>query len=153
MVADMQNLVLSTARQQQLEADGSEEPVNRPCLAGGELSAVAEGPDECDDETGSGGNPVEQGRFMLDGKEVQLPVRADDSLGLKVEALRTYLEEVVGTDCFLRVYHRLESLAAEDEEEEVNKEFLQLLGAAKLQYLQLVHQLIVAEECMHAQQA
>jgi hypothetical protein len=50
------------------------------------------------------------------------------------------------------VYHRLESLSAADEEEQVSAEFLALLGPAKLRYLQLVHQLIVAEERIHVEQ-
>lgn len=51
-----------------------------------------------------------------------------------------------------RVYHRLESLTPEDDEAEVSKEFLDILGQQRLAYLQLVHQLIICEETMHAQQ-
>ena len=47
-----------------------------------------------------------------------------------------------------RVYRRLESLSID--EAEVSREFLAVLGADKLGYLQLVHQLIVCEESMHA---
>jgi hypothetical protein len=50
------------------------------------------------------------------------------------------------------VYHRLESLGPADAEEQVSSEFLALLGADKLRYLQLVHQLIVAEERIHVEQ-
>jgi hypothetical protein len=50
------------------------------------------------------------------------------------------------------VYHRLEWLGPADDEDQVSSEFLALLGADKLRYLQLVHQLIVAEERIHAEQ-
>lgn len=39
---------------------------------------------------------------MLEGREVQLPVSESDSLALKVEALRMYLEEALGTKPFLK---------------------------------------------------
>jgi hypothetical protein len=49
-----------------------------------------------------------------------------------------------------RVYHRLESLTEADDEEIVSQAFLGLLGRERLQFLQLVHQLIVAEELLLA---
>lgn len=52
-----------------------------------------------------------------------------------------------------RVYHRLESLSGQDNEEQVSQEFLLLLGSQKLAYVQLVNQLIIAEETMHMQHA
>ncbi len=42
------------------------------------------------------------GRFLLNGAEVPLPVRENDSLPNKVEALRMYLEQKLGTDPFLK---------------------------------------------------
>jgi hypothetical protein len=42
------------------------------------------------------------GRFLLDGAEVQLPVTEDDSLSLKVEALRMFLEDRLGDTLFLQ---------------------------------------------------
>jgi hypothetical protein len=44
------------------------------------------------------------------------------------------------------VYSRLESLSPEDDELQVSQEFVRLLGEGKLQYLELVHQLIMGEE-------
>jgi hypothetical protein len=43
-----------------------------------------------------------EGRFLLNGAEVPLPVRDHDSLAHKVEALRMYLEHKLGTDPFLK---------------------------------------------------
>ena len=40
---------------------------------------------------------------MLSGQEVPLPVAPGDSLALKVEALRCYLEDALGTGPFLKV--------------------------------------------------
>jgi hypothetical protein len=43
------------------------------------------------------------GRFMLDGAPVVLPgVKESDPLGVKVEALRMFLEDALGTDTFLK---------------------------------------------------
>lgn len=39
---------------------------------------------------------------MLNGQEVPLPVHENDSLALKVEALRCFLESKLGTDPFLK---------------------------------------------------
>ncbi|KAG2486399.1 hypothetical protein HYH03_014976 [Edaphochlamys debaryana] len=91
------------------------------------------------------------GQFVLNGQAVALPgVGARDSLALKVEALRVYLETALGTEPFLKVYRRLESLTLEDDEGAVSAEFLAVLGPERLPYLQLVHQLIVCEENMHS---
>ena len=48
------------------------------------------------------------------------------------------------------MYRRLESLCADDDEAAVTAEIVAALGAPRLPYLQLVHQLIVCEENMHA---
>ncbi|KAF5839493.1 kinase-like domain-containing protein [Dunaliella salina] len=93
------------------------------------------------------------GRFMLNGEEVPLPVNESDSLAMKVEALRMFLEQQLDTMPFLRVYRRLESLSVEDDEEEVSHEFLEALGPEKLPYLQLIHQLIVCEVNLNCEQA
>jgi len=67
-------------------------------------------------------------------------------LGVKVEALKVFLERALGSGPFLKVYRRLESLCVDDDEAEVSREFLNVLGQDKLAYLGLVHQLIVCEE-------
>ncbi|GIL63301.1 hypothetical protein Vafri_17397 [Volvox africanus] len=94
------------------------------------------------------------GQFMLNGQVIQLPgVREGDSLALKVEALRVFLEQNLGTNAFLKVYRMLENLSVEDDEAQVSAAFLAVLGQEKLPYLQLVHQLIVCEENMHMEGA
>jgi len=93
------------------------------------------------------------GRFMLNGEEVPLPVNESDSLAMKIEALRMFLEQQLDTMPFLRVYRRLESLSVEDDEDEVSREFLEALGPEKLPYLQLIHQLIVCEVNLNCEQA
>lgn len=52
-----------------------------------------------------------------------------------------------------RVYHELESLTPEADMELVMRGFLQFLAADQLAYVQLINQLIVAEEIMHLQHA
>ncbi|GLC38425.1 hypothetical protein PLESTB_001579500 [Pleodorina starrii] len=123
--------------------------------AGGGGEGGAGGDDEEDDiYNDEKHNAALSGQFMLEGEVVQLPgVREGDSLALKVEALRVFLETNLGTDAFLKVYRMLESLTIEDDEAAVSAKFLDILGAPKLPYLQLVHQLIVCEENMHQEGA
>lgn len=45
---------------------------------------------------------VMNGRFVLNGEQVALSVRPEDPLGVKVEALRMFLEEKLGTADFLK---------------------------------------------------
>ena len=54
----------------------------------------------------------------------------------------------------LRVYRRLESIPTthDEEEEKVAAELAELLGPDRMPFLQLVHQLIVSEEVMQAEQ-
>ncbi len=56
-------------------------------------------------------------------------------------------------DCF-RVYRCLESIPTshDEEEEKVAAELAELLGPERMPWLQLVHQLIVSEEVMQAEQ-
>lgn len=61
----------------------------------------------------------------------------------------------VVTVCNLcRVYRRLESIPTshDEEEEKVAAELAELLGPERMPWLQLVHQLIVSEEVMQAEQ-
>lgn len=53
-----------------------------------------------------------------------------------------------------RVYRRLESIPTshDEEEEKVAAELAELLGPERMPWLQLVHQLIVSEEVMQAEQ-
>ncbi len=50
------------------------------------------------------------------------------------------------------MYRRWESLTPEEDEQALSREFMQRLGREKMPYLQLVHQLILCEENMVAQE-
>ncbi|KAG1679536.1 hypothetical protein FOA52_011138 [Chlamydomonas sp. UWO 241] len=120
-----------------------------PAYEEARLDAIEEpewGHNEEGSEAGEPAVDLLGGRFVLDGKVVPLPVRREDPLGVKVESLRMYLDDALGTDVFMKVYRRLESLTVDDDEAEVSREFLSLLGAERLPYLALIHQLIVCEE-------
>ena len=56
--------------------------------------------------------------------------------------------------CICRVYKRLESIPTvhDEQEEKMAAELAELLGPEKMPWLQLVHQLIVSEEVMQAEQ-
>lgn len=55
---------------------------------------------------------------------------------------------------FCRVYKRLESIPTthDEQEERMAAELAELLGPERMPWLQLVHQLIVSEEVMQAEQ-
>ncbi len=66
-------------------------------------------------------------------------------------------QEVFSDACMCvacRVYRRLESIPTshDEEEEKVAAELAELLGPERMPWLQLVHQLIVSEEAMQAEQ-
>ncbi|GFH30234.1 protein kinase domain-containing protein [Haematococcus lacustris] len=99
------------------------QPVSQDILIDGGEAAEAGSPDgelsEDDDQTAA----ALAGRFMLNGVEVPLEgVRSNDSLAHKVEALRMFLDQKLGTQAFLKVYRRLESLSLEDDESEVSRD-------------------------------
>ena len=56
--------------------------------------------------------------------------------------------------CVLRVYRQLESIPTthDEEEERMAADLADLLGPERMPWLQLVHQLIVSEEVMQAEQ-
>lgn len=61
---------------------------------------------------------------------------------------------LVSSVSLCRVYRRLESIPTchDEEEEKVAAELADLLGPERMPWLQLVHQLIVSEEVMQAEQ-
>ncbi len=67
----------------------------------------------------------------------------------QVEALRMFLEQELGTSAFVAAYRRLEELQPGEDEAAAARDFSALLGD-KMGHLQLIHQLIVCEENMHA---
>mmetsp|Transcript_4882 Transcript_4882/g.8921 ORF Transcript_4882/g.8921 Transcript_4882/m.8921 type:complete len:142 (-) Transcript_4882:1693-2118(-) len=140
MVRDMQEVLL----------DGGNPKTPRSAEKGVSASAGNSANDDDDDDDYNDGQhrAALEGRFLLDGMPVRLPVPDNASLPARVEALRMYLEEKLGTVAFLKVYRRLESLSIDDDEAQVSREFLQILGQDKLGFLALVHQLIICEENM-----
>jgi len=85
----------------------------------------------------------------LYSSQVQLPVADCDSLPQKVEALRIFLEQALGTAPFLRVYQQLEALAPEDDQAAAADAICNSVGHANVHFIPLVRQLIVTEEVMH----
>lgn len=84
---------------------------------------------------------------------MELPVGADGSLAQKVEALRVLLEAALGMDAFLEAYRHMERLHDGDDAAAAADRLCRLVGADQEPYLQLVYQLIVTEELMHASSA
>lgn len=89
----------------------------------------------------------------LEWLQVELPVGAEGSLAHKVEALRVLLEAALGTDVFLAAYRHMERLHDGDDAADAAEQLCSLVGANQEPYLQLVYQLIVSEEVMHASSA
>uniref|UniRef100_A0A061S4H1 non-specific serine/threonine protein kinase n=1 Tax=Tetraselmis sp. GSL018 TaxID=582737 RepID=A0A061S4H1_9CHLO len=89
-------------------------------------------------------------RFYLNGKEIDLGVEADASLPARVEALRIFLENHLGFEPFVKVYQLMENVSQDDDENKLMEEIIGILGVENMMYLQLIHQLIICEESMHA---
>ncbi len=69
-------------------------------------------------------------------------VTATDSMGYRIEALRVYLENMLGDQPFLGAYKHLQNLS----DEEDNNELDDILGPKKMKFVTLIHQLIVCED-------
>ena len=72
-------------------------------------------------------------------------VSATDSMAYRIEALKVYLENILGDEPFLAAYRHLTSLE-DDEDDDSNKIIDSILGPKKLKYVTLIHQLIVCED-------
>lgn len=82
--------------------------------------------------------------------QLPLPVKESDSLAQKVEALRVFLEQALGTGPFLKLYRHMESSTPEPCGQADPEDLCARLGYSHVHYVPLVHQLIVSEELMHA---
>jgi hypothetical protein len=82
--------------------------------------------------------------------QVALPVCERDSLAAKVETLRIFLEQELGMEMFLQLYHRLENLPSSADAGEAAAAIHGLIGDDNVHFIPLVHQLITTEEVMHA---
>lgn len=82
--------------------------------------------------------------------QVSLPSTVGDSLAAKVEALRVFLEQELGTEEFLQLYNLLEGLSPNSDTVVSAATVCSLVGEDKLQFIPLVHQLISCEELVHA---
>eukprot|EP00892_Ulva_mutabilis_P004300 jgi/Ulvmu1/2241/UM013_0088.1 len=96
---------------------------------------------------------VSEGQFMMDGQAVDLPVGGSASVAQRVEALRVLLETALSTDTFLTVYRHMEQLHDGEDSAVAAERLCDLVGAGQEPYLQLVQQLILSEEVMHAEAA
>ena len=72
-------------------------------------------------------------------------VQASDSMGYRIEALRVYLETQLGDQQFQAVYKQLTNLPADDDDNNDNI-IESILGAKKMKFVPLIHQLIVTED-------
>lgn len=88
------------------------------------------------------------GVFVMNGDVVELPGIVDGVEGIagRIEALRMLLEEKLGLENFKWAYQKLNNLAENDDDDTVQAELRARLGARKMGYLGLLHQLLVAED-------
>mmetsp|Transcript_1694 Transcript_1694/g.5941 ORF Transcript_1694/g.5941 Transcript_1694/m.5941 type:complete len:710 (-) Transcript_1694:2334-4463(-) len=91
-------------------------------------------------------------KFTLDGKTLRITTSSRDSLCYRIEALRLHLEKELGLDGFVESYDLLQSQTVEDDDNELNDKLLDILGEEKLNYVSLIHQLIVCEEAFNENQ-
>lgn len=99
-----------------------------------------------DDDLGN--EPENQRTFQRflgnDGKQLQLEgVDDKDSMFFRIEALKVYLEKLLGDDKFCKAYKYLIDPPTDDEN---NAELYKFMGNNKSKYIPLIYQLIVCED-------
>ena len=85
-----------------------------------------------------------------DAATVDVPSSA--SLPSRIEHLRAHLQDVLGESKFVRAYRALDELDESQEETETVETLLHVMGA-DINYLGLIHQLLVCEDSLHAANA
>ena len=85
-----------------------------------------------------------------DAATVDVPSSA--SLPSRIEHLRAHLQDVIGESKFVRAYRALDELDESQEETETVETLLHVMGA-DINYLGLIHQLLVCEDSLHAANA
>lgn len=145
--------------------DGEEEEPGAPAMGAADKKVTGDD-DGKEDAADAGGvvrdpSPVEAAdatweesvppsKFLLDGKTVVLPnVDEGATLPTRVEALRVYLEGVLGESKFIRAYKAMDELSEQDDEEAVVGKLCEVMGD-DIAYLGLIHQLLVCEDSLHA---
>eukprot|EP01017_Pseudomicrothorax_dubius_P026485 TRINITY_DN2958_c0_g1_i16.p1 TRINITY_DN2958_c0_g1~~TRINITY_DN2958_c0_g1_i16.p1 ORF type:complete len:141 (-),score=43.22 TRINITY_DN2958_c0_g1_i16:97-519(-) len=83
-----------------------------------------------------------------DGNPLVLPgINDRDSLGLKLEALRIYLEKQIGEDKFYKAYKFILDPPSEEDE---NSALQAMLGRENVKFIPLIYQLIVCEDSYYS---
>ena len=75
-------------------------------------------------------------------------VTASDSMGYRIEALRVYLENMLGDMPFLMAYKNLQSLSSDDDQQ-ASDDLEGIIGRKKMKFVTLIHQLIVCEDAYY----
>lgn len=69
-------------------------------------------------------------------------VQASDSMAYRIEALRVYLETQLGEQPFIAAYQHFVNMNNDDDANLID----QIIGAKKIKFLPLIHQLISCED-------
>ena len=67
-----------------------------------------------------------------------------DSIGYRIEALRVYLEQQLGSDTFIDAYKMLQN--EKESEEDISEMIKKTIGKTKEKFIPLIYQLIVCED-------
>lgn len=91
--------------------------------------------------------PVRPDKFVMGGKTVKFESSPSsrESLCYRIESLRLHLEQQLGLESFIQAYELLQNQQEDDDDDEFNDRLLSILGKARLDYVSLIHQLIVCE--------
>ena len=74
-----------------------------------------------------------------------ITVSPSDSEAYRIEALRVYLEKVLGDDIFVAAYKHLINSSSRDVEDD-GTSLEEIVGAEKINFVNLIHHLIVCED-------
>lgn len=94
-------------------------------------------------------------KFKLGGATLHLPnVSSKDSLMYRIESLRMFLEDKLGFETFIKIYHLLNDNNANNNnnngsDPSIDEQIGKILNEEQMPLLSLIHQLIFCEDCMY----
>lgn len=140
----------------QVLSDDDDEPNESKDLM--ELAAIAQdiinNNDEEEQEEETESVQPQPGKFIFNNRELILEnVSNDDTLGFRIEVLRCFIEEGIGSETFLEIYEFFTQHADNMSDHEIDHKIKQILKTPEqLMYYPLLNQLIACEELHNSRQ-
>eukprot|EP00163_Fabomonas_tropica_P027995 TRINITY_DN5573_c0_g2_i1.p1 TRINITY_DN5573_c0_g2~~TRINITY_DN5573_c0_g2_i1.p1 ORF type:complete len:158 (-),score=66.83 TRINITY_DN5573_c0_g2_i1:266-673(-) len=95
--------------------------------------------------------PLIKDTLKLNGKTLLMPDKNDpETAYYRIEGLKMYCEEELGQDEFIRAYSLLQIVRADDDDDGVMDELVEVLGtqAKAMKFLPILYQIIISEDSL-----